>query len=313
MDDQDRPAITTARLDGLFDGLRGELSGLRMPEPDQLVGRAVRRRRRRRVELTFVAGVLASAGVCGLARVSGGGGGIATELVGPPSLRTISPTLVLPGPGESVGRVETVMPVGATGGGLLFGREQLPVSQGRYGPWGSQLLAASAFAMPTVQGCVPELVDSLGALHRWELVHGDVGRPDVTAVQYLLEFPAESQAAQAAARLLGPVECAGLGWPAGERTDRAVAVGSTRLPGRVEEFTTRVSGRQLGVLMVQYQVDRFAEAAVLDPEFRAAAEQFGAVGTAGVGTSAAGTGTAGTSTGGTGATGTASRGLTGPG
>ncbi|MBB4949225.1 hypothetical protein F4556_004760 [Kitasatospora gansuensis] len=283
MDDQDRPAITTARLDGLFDGLRGELSGLRVPEPEELLGRALRRRRWRRIELTLVAGVLASAGVWGLAKMSDGGGGIAAELVGPPSLRTITPTLVLPGPGSPFGSVETMMPVDATGGQLLLGREQLPVSPGRYGPWGSQLVAASAFALPTLQGCVPELVDSLGALRRWELVHGDVARADVTAVQYLLEFEAEPQAAQAATRLLGTAECTGLGWPAGERAERAAAVGSTGRPGRVEEFTTRLSGRQLAVLTVQYRADKSAESVVLDPEFRVAAEQFGEVGTGAAG------------------------------
>ncbi|WP_407990260.1 hypothetical protein [Kitasatospora sp. CMC57] len=278
MDDQDRPAISAARLDGLFDGLRGELSGLRVPEPEHVVGRAVRRRRWRRIEVTLVVGALASTGVCGLAAMRGGGG-IAAGLVGPPALRTITPTLVLPGPGEPVGPVETVMPVDAAGGQLLFGRDQLPVSPGRYGPWGAQLLAATAFALPTVQGCVPELVDSLGALHRWELVHGDLARSDVTSVQYLLEFEAESQAAQAAARLLGPGECAALGWPAGERTDRAAVVASTRLAGRVEEFTTRLSGRQLAVLTVQYRSASQAEPAALEPEFRTAAERFGEVGT----------------------------------
>ncbi|WP_405017472.1 hypothetical protein OHV05_10710 [Kitasatospora sp. NBC_00070] len=300
MDDQDRPAITTARLDGLFDGLRGELSGLQVPESEQLVGRAVRRRRRRRVELTLAAGMLVSAGVWGLARASGGGGGIAVDLVGPPT-RTITPTLVLPGPADIGGAVETAMPVDAAGGGLLFAREQLPVSAGRYGPWGSQLVEASAFAMPELQGCVPELVDSLGALRRWELVHGDVGRADVTAVQYLLEFEAESQAAQAAARLVGTVECAALDWPTGERTDRGAALGSTTRPGRVEEFTTRLSGRQLGVLMVQYRSEQPTGAVVVDPEFRAAAERFGVVGSAAVGADPTGSGRPGA----------ASRGLTG--
>ncbi|MER5864684.1 hypothetical protein [Kitasatospora sp. NPDC002040] len=280
MDDPDRPAITTARLDGLFEGLRGELNGLRVPDPEVLVCRAVRRRRWRRFELVFMAGVVASAGAWSVCAVTDGGAGAeSTAMVGPASVRTLSPTLLLPGPEQVGGPVDQVMPVGATGDRLLLDRDQLPVSPGRYGPWGTQAVAASVFALPIVQGCAPGVVNSLGASRRWELLHEDPARANVTAVQYLLEFDAEEQAAEASTRLLGAAECSTWQWVPGGRADRALALGSLRWPGRVEEFTTRVSGRQLAVLMVQYWSDGPAEAAVLDQEFLSASEQFSLVGT----------------------------------
>ncbi|MGW2396651.1 hypothetical protein ACWCYY_08885 [Kitasatospora sp. NPDC001664] len=286
MEEQDRPAVSTVRLERMFDGLRSEVTALRMPPSEELLGRAVRRRRRRRVGIVAVTGAVTSAGVWGLATFCGTGsmGGQVAGLAGLPVERTISPTLLLPGPVELAGGADAVMPVSDAGAELLLKPAGLPVAEGRYGPWGPLLTGASTFGLPAVQGCVPRLVELVGAGRRWQLVRTDGERG--LAVQFLLEFDAAAEAAGAEQRLLEAADCTepGGGWVEGERTFRSVALRTFEAGGtgaeQVEEVTTRLTGRQLAVLLVQYTTDATptgVSGAVLDPEFRAAAEEFAAL------------------------------------
>ncbi|MFJ8041639.1 hypothetical protein ACIRBX_14180 [Kitasatospora sp. NPDC096147] len=287
VEEQDRPAVAAERLERMFDGLRYEVGALRMPPSDEVVLRAVRRRRRRRAELAALTGALTSVGVWGLTSFCGPVDvtGPAAGLVGLPAERTIAPTLLLPGPVEQRISVDSVMPLSESGAGLLLGVDRLPRREDRYGPWGPFLSGSSAFAMPAVQGCVPRIAEGLGASRQWRLVSRD--QDAGLAVQYLLEFDAVGEAADAEQRLLAAAGCTepGDGWVSGERTHLAVALRTygvstgdgSGTTDRSEEVAVRVSGRQVAVLLVQYTADPTptgVAGAVLDPEFRVASEEF---------------------------------------
>lgn len=282
MDDPDRPAISAARLEQLLGGVRGELaSGLRMPPAEDVFRRASRRRWRRRGGVTTAAALLVCTvlwGVTLLPPAEGAG----APLSAPAQGRTISPTLELPGPGllrspagaERLGagsideaRAQLLLPTG-----------MLPSVPGLYGPW---LLEAEASvepeptaSPPLAEGCVAALVGTSGAVRRREFDYADTDGHLALARQYLLEFDSERAATEAGALFGTATTCTSgsSGWTLEDWTSASVALRKGGPRPLAEEFTTRVVGRRVVVLMVQREDGGGGSGTGLHGEFRAAAE-----------------------------------------